>query len=106
MLDIPYKSIEQKRHEESRGASFCTHMRDSRQVFRAALEMPPTETPDGDEETEASGIFVITGRGKAIQWRVTRKLLGSICEINEFHNALTTFTVKTKSRLRGWIGIG
>jgi len=54
-----------------------------------------------DEETEASGIFVITGRGKAIQWRVTRKLLGSICEINEFHNALTTFTVKTKSRLRG-----
>lgn len=87
--------------------------------FRASSRKRRTTTDDaakpgralprgGDEETEVSGIFVITGRGKAIQWRVARKLLGSICEINEFHNALTTFTVKTKSRLRGvnWDRVG
>lgn len=40
---------------------------------------------------------------EAIQWCVyaARNCWASICEINEFHNVLTTFTVKTKSRLRG-----
>lgn len=48
------------------------------------------------------GIFAIRER-EPIQWCVyaARNCWASICEINEFHNVLTTFTVKTKSRLRG-----
>lgn len=63
----------------------------------------------GGERKRGAAVFSPLESGREpIQWCVyaARNCWASICEINEFHNVLTTFTVKTKSRLRGWIGGG